>query len=252
MSLHRIIRETAKTVLLVLLLMTFINNSKVLYGADSNIVINFETFPDGSPIPEGTILTDQFAELGVLFEVAADIVSSRVLVIEDATNIDVSFPGDFSGLTPPNALNIIDEQDITPGPISGVGCNWDLRMEFVSGTVESVSILMFAEAFDLIKTVRLVAKDLDGGTITQDEVEVIVDGFRPYTFNISAPGIASVETEGITGGNVCAIYDNLEFSARGPVGPVVIIPTMGQWGMIIATVLIGFFAIAALRKRTVS
>ncbi len=30
------------------------------------------------------------------------------------------------------------------------------------------------------------------------------------------------------------------------------IPTMGQWGMIIATILLGFFAIAALRKRTES
>jgi len=34
-----------------------------------------------------------------------------------------------------------------------------------------------------------------------------------------------------------------------PSGPVAIIPTMGQWGMIIATILFGFFAIAALRKR---
>ena len=34
-----------------------------------------------------------------------------------------------------------------------------------------------------------------------------------------------------------------------PSGPLVIIPTMGQWGMIIATILLGFFAIAALRRR---
>ena len=37
-----------------------------------------------------------------------------------------------------------------------------------------------------------------------------------------------------------------------PTGPLVIIPTMGQWGMIIATILLGFFAIAALRRRTES
>jgi len=33
-----------------------------------------------------------------------------------------------------------------------------------------------------------------------------------------------------------------------PSGPTVIIPTMGQWGMIIATMLLGFFAVVALRR----
>jgi len=37
-----------------------------------------------------------------------------------------------------------------------------------------------------------------------------------------------------------------------PSGPIAIIPTMGQWGMIIASVILGFFAIIALRKRTES
>ena len=32
-------------------------------------------------------------------------------------------------------------------------------------------------------------------------------------------------------------------------GPVTIIPTMGQWGMIIATILLGFFAVFAIRRR---
>ena len=33
-----------------------------------------------------------------------------------------------------------------------------------------------------------------------------------------------------------------------PSGPTVIIPTMGQWGMIIASVILGFFAIIRLRR----
>ena len=37
-----------------------------------------------------------------------------------------------------------------------------------------------------------------------------------------------------------------------PSGPIVIIPTMGQWGMIIATIFLGFFAVFALRRRTES
>jgi len=32
-------------------------------------------------------------------------------------------------------------------------------------------------------------------------------------------------------------------------GPVTIIPTLGQWGMIIATILLGFFAVFAIRRR---
>ena len=34
-----------------------------------------------------------------------------------------------------------------------------------------------------------------------------------------------------------------------PSGPLVIIPTMGQWGIIIATILVGFFAVFTLRRR---
>jgi len=41
----------------------------------------------------------------------------------------------------------------------------------------------------------------------------------------------------------------IECEAPPPSGPIVIIPTMGQWGMIIATILLGFFAVFALRKR---
>jgi len=33
-----------------------------------------------------------------------------------------------------------------------------------------------------------------------------------------------------------------------PSGPIVIIPTMGQWGMVIASVILGFFAIIRLRR----
>ena len=34
-----------------------------------------------------------------------------------------------------------------------------------------------------------------------------------------------------------------------PTGPTTIIPTMGQWGMVIATILLGFFAVRMLRNR---
>ena len=44
---------------------------------------------------------------------------------------------------------------------------------------------------------------------------------------------------------------NTEFSCgvvTPPSGPVVVIPTMGQWGMVIASVILGFFAIIRLRR----
>jgi len=40
----------------------------------------------------------------------------------------------------------------------------------------------------------------------------------------------------------------IECEAPPPSGPVVIIPTMGQWGMVIASVILGFFAIIRLRR----
>jgi hypothetical protein len=37
-----------------------------------------------------------------------------------------------------------------------------------------------------------------------------------------------------------------------PSGPITIIPTMGQWGMILATIILGLFAVLKLRRRTES
>jgi len=37
-----------------------------------------------------------------------------------------------------------------------------------------------------------------------------------------------------------------------PEGPTVIVPTMGQWGMIIAALFLGFFAVLKLRRKTES
>jgi len=48
----------------------------------------------------------------------------------------------------------------------------------------------------------------------------------------------------------CSLSEN-EFDPRCfTEGPLVIIPTMGQWGMILATILLGLFAVIAIRRRT--
>jgi len=35
-----------------------------------------------------------------------------------------------------------------------------------------------------------------------------------------------------------------------PSEPIVIIPTLGQWGMILVTIILGLFAVLKLRRRT--
>jgi len=48
----------------------------------------------------------------------------------------------------------------------------------------------------------------------------------------------------VTGDN-----EQLEECKASPSGPIAIIPTMGQWGMIFATIILGIFAVVALRRR---
>jgi len=57
--------------------------------------------------------------------------------------------------------------------------------------------------------------------------------------------IAEVDNQFFFNGSV----DAVSCTIAPPSGPIVIIPTMGQWGMIMATILIGFFAIRMLRNR---
>jgi len=218
MSLHEIFRETAKIVLLVLLLMTFINNSKVIYGADSNIVINFDTFPDGSPVPEGTVITNQYADLGAIFSVSDALEPPAFLIIEDASGGFFS-PADFPGMSLPNMLT---RGGFSPGPTTSVGCNYDVKVDFVDPvthiptTVTSASIMVFANAEPFPATIRLIARNSSGAIVDQDEFEItflpLPGNFPASTLSVSAPEIASIETDGVTGNDICTIFDNLEIS----------------------------------------
>lgn len=179
------------------------------------ITIDFDTFPDGSPVPEKTIISDQFAELGVTFGIVNDIAPNRVLFIEDATVGTENFGGDWSERTVPNILSAASPEEIIlpNGPtLLFVPCNWELGLAFVP-PASSVDILMIAESGDgSVHRVRLVAKDLNGVVLDQDEVDVLGGGYTSFDLSVSALGIASVETDGITGTNVCAVFDNLTFS----------------------------------------
>jgi len=81
----------------------------------------------------------------------------------------------------------------------------------------------------------------------------IVNGGRAFT----QPRTNYITTINTTSGDVTVIGQTVECidaiafgpTPEPPSGPIVIIPTMGEWGMIIATILLGFFAIVALRRR---
>jgi len=81
--------------------------------------------------------------------------------------------------------------------------------------------------------------DTTGGT--NEDPSINADGTR----------IAFESSADPTGGNADG-NDEIILADCFIEGPLVIIPTIGGWGMIIATLLLGFFAIAALRRRTES
>ena len=64
--------------------------------------------------------------------------------------------------------------------------------------------------------------------------------------NLELAGAGADDEQGLVTQFVC------EPTPEPPSGPIVIIPTMGQWGMIIALIILGFFAVIALRRRTES
>jgi hypothetical protein len=187
----------------------------VTYGAapgDDSITIDFDTFPDGTPVPEPTLLTNQYAELGAIFSIADTLFPPGVLIIEDVSDsADI-----FVGMSLPNILSF---HGYSPGPHGGLGCNADLRIDFVDGdtqepaTMNAASIQVFARA--LTNTmVRLVARDVDGNIVDQDEITVPAALLYSFLFRVSgSANITSIETEGATGNDVCMGFDNLVVEA---------------------------------------
>src|SRR5919108_3031263 len=68
------------------------------------VTINFDTFPDGTPVPEGTGITDQYADVEVIF-----IPSEGFGVIEDVSGSSSSFVG-------ASLPNILTSGGFAPGP----------------------------------------------------------------------------------------------------------------------------------------
>src|SRR5262249_3762795 len=115
-----------------------------------------------------------------------------------------------------------------PGPTEGVGgCNTDLKIHFRDpqsqqpALVSSVSIRWFVENDTGLNgeakpvMVRLRARDSTGNLLTTERKLVAAAPFRITSFTLRVMDkkrrIASVETAGITGSDVCAGFDNLAF-----------------------------------------
>src|SRR5215813_6165428 len=95
-----------------------------IFGAAMNAVtINFDTFPDGTPVPEGTMITDQYASVGVIFGIADTSFPGNSLFIDDASG------NNYTEMSLPNVLTA---NGFSSGPGGFLGCNWDLKVNFVN------------------------------------------------------------------------------------------------------------------------
>ena len=171
------------------------------------VTVDFDTFPNSSLVLEGDKIVNQYLQSGVIFSVADSIFlpsPDTGIYADDASQVIAFYPG----MTPPN---IIQTNGYFPGAGVGFTCNSDPGIDF-SSPVSSVSIRIFLDSRSLPESVRLVAKDGKGKVIAQDEVDLTTTS-EPTTLSVfdRKTRIASVATEGLTGSNGCAAYDNLAF-----------------------------------------
>lgn len=178
-------------------------------GGSSVVVIDFDTFPGGAFAPEGTVIAEQYLEVGAVFAIQDTLFPPGLLLIEDATD-GVDF---LSGLSLPNLLTF---NVYTPGTAWGLGCNSDLRIDFVDTATQGPTAIRSADlqVFALggsNTTLRLIGRDSGGAVVDQDEVVVSPSQIESFRLSVYAPdrSIASVETQGATGNDLCLGIDNL-------------------------------------------
>jgi hypothetical protein len=64
---------TGSIVLVALVVAACSSNSPTDSDPDDSIEVDLSRFPDtGDPVPDGTVLTDQWASIGILFDAAPD------------------------------------------------------------------------------------------------------------------------------------------------------------------------------------
>ncbi len=176
------------------------------------VAVDFDTFPNAALVLEGDRIVNQYLQSGVVFRVADSSFPpspSTGLYADDASQVMSFYPG----MTPPN---IIQTNGYFPGAGVGFTCNSDPGVDFLN-PVSSVSVRIFFDARSLPEKVRLVAKDWKGKVIAQDEVDLATTA-EATTLSVfdKKRRIASIATEGLTGSNGCAAYDNLALFPFSP------------------------------------
>ena len=191
---------------------------KTCYAALGHLFVSvdFDTFSDGVPVPEGLLITDQYAASGALFSISETLFSPDNLLIDDNSGL----LNTFRGMTAPNTLAL---HSYGVGTANGqLGCNADLRVDFVDPSthlptvVGSVSIRVFAGVNSDPQILQLVARDSRGRVLSREQFAVESHGFpTPESFTLMVfdkkKRIASVVTEGITQNGICVAFDNLGF-----------------------------------------
>ena len=168
--------------------------------------INFDTLADGTPLAEGVISGDEYADMGVFFSIADTSFPPGSLIIDNSSGCS-----SFAGMTEPNTLAVTA---YSPGPSCSLGCNADIKVNFTA-PVTQADILVFSSIPDGVP-VQLIARDAAGAIVDQDEFLGDGGAWDTFTFSVSSPkpNISSIETYGATGHEACLSFDNLSFVAR--------------------------------------
>jgi len=183
------------------------------------VSVDFDIFPSGAPVVEGTTIEEQYLPQSVTFQIADTLLPPDQLIIDNAT---VEINKFFQGMSLPNVLT---NRGFSPGSSGSLGCESDLKINFVDPTtrqpttVSSASLRWIAGLASPPASplpVRLIAKDRSGKVVARDTFRLQELFFAPASFSLRVfakghPRIASIETEGITGNGVCTAFDNLAF-----------------------------------------
>jgi hypothetical protein len=154
------------------------------------IVIDFETLPDGSPVAEGDAITDQYAALGVTFSlVGSD--DAPVIAIEGGT-ATTAFVGPETNDAPTSPGGIAS---LTSGASSASQCPCltSIQIDF-DPPVTSVSIQNLN--MDGSDSVFLKAFDVDGNLVTFNAAAGL--GFPEGDGAIVVASVSAVDDVGIT------------------------------------------------------
>jgi hypothetical protein len=159
------------------------------------VVIGFDTFPDGSEVANGTIITNQYARLGVVFS------------MEDPTARPVAINNcDGPPISVPNAL--MNNYDPLCNPTLTIRATFVLNDGVTQGITSNAR---FSYISDAIGLGRLEAYDVNGNLLANS----ISTNVGIEALSVSAPNIAYV----LIYPDHDVIVDNFTFSPVSPVNP---------------------------------